>query len=304
MSNAINGLRDGASRGFRSVIHTEEKLRKGLLHCTEKVAYVFCDLSTLNGLTKLTKFCISNARLLTHIIPTTKKVFAGFLVSAEGFKDILYATMILDSIPDFVDVKTLKFKLPKIKAGKDQKGNDRYKVDYVKVFYGIGNLLETLKFLQKKAVYSFPLCSKVGRLVGNVKVFSLNGKTLYFKDIPVAGSVASKPKEVFIFAAVSIETWRWLKPIIKPQGQTPEERKADRRKQFEWYPLAKQSISFGKGGLILFSKHHAKTAWFAALDFFTQTISLGKLIYDCDKARKKRFESPAPVILNAAAPAA
>ena len=54
-------------------------------------------------------------------------------------------------------------------------------VDYVKVLYGIGNIFETGKFLQKYKVLDFPLCTRIATQLGSIKVFSFQGKTSTLK---------------------------------------------------------------------------------------------------------------------------
>lgn len=196
ITNSISYAVSGACTGF---INTGVKIKKGLLAVGEGNSRVLHNVYSMKGFEVVTKATIANLRAIS-LIPGVNGVFDECLKTLEGQKDLIYATLVFRSTADFIkpnkdkdtgEVTSYSFQLPK-KDGKPKE------IDYVKLFYGIGNFFETGKFLQKYKIYAFPLCSRAANYLGS---FKIPGTSWTTSDIPVLNCWFDKPKDFWVVSA-------------------------------------------------------------------------------------------------------
>jgi hypothetical protein len=239
------------------------------------------DVYSLQGFEKWSKAAIADMRAI-QLIPGCQGIFNSTLKTIEAQKDLIYATLVFESTADFIKVtKTVdeetgeettsySFTLPR-----ERNGN----IEWVKVLYGIGNPFDTLGFLHKYKVISFPFLSKVATQVGETKVFTLRGEAWTFGDIPVLNRLVDKPKDFFVCIASGYTAYRCLTS----------------QNFWDIANLIKLTGSIGKIILITSAEYMIQRKYFVALavvDVVTQNASLIGLLMKRSKEREDRFNDP------------
>ena len=249
-------------------------IQKGLLKVGEEGSRAMYEVYSLQGFEKWSKAAITNMRALS-LIPSCRGVFDQCIKTMEAQKDLIYATLVFESATDFITVdvdgetgeKRYNFQIPR-----ERNGN----IDIVKILYGIVNPLDTLHFLQKYQLVSFPLASKVAARVGSIPVFFLEKTVL--NDIPVVNSLFNKPKEFFVFVASGYTVYKCL--------QEPHFTDVNN--------LLKLASNIGKIILISSADYLIKKnlVAFTVIDVVTQNAGLISLLLKRSQEREKRFNNP------------
>lgn len=299
MVDFIDRLSCAVDSACMEFINAGVTVKKGLLIVGEGTSRAMYEVYSLQGFEKWSKAAIANMRAI-ELIPYCKGIFSSCIKTIEAQKDLIYATLVFESTADFIKVtKTVddatgeestsySVRLPRLPA-KDRDGyivKDEYdnivetdKIDWVKLFYGIGNPFETLYFLQKYKVVSFPLVSRVSTQVGAMKIFTLSGEAWTFGDIPVLNCLVNKPKDFFVCIASGYSAYKCL-----------------RNRDF-WAPanLIKLTGSIGKIVLITSADYMLQKKYLVALaviDVVTQNASLIGLLIKRREEREMRFNDP------------
>ncbi|MFI0434197.1 MAG: hypothetical protein ACH350_00530 [Parachlamydiaceae bacterium] len=277
MANLLGGIGGSLHTVSMNFASSGVQVKKGVLALGEGVSRVLHDVYSMQGFEKTGKTVIANMRLASLIIPQCGGVFSDCIKTLEAQKELIYATLVFDSTLDFIKVtqeangkKTYRFQLPK-----DSKG----KIDIQKLLYGIANPLDTLYFLKKYQVYSFPFISKIGAQLGAVKLFTLGGETWKFSHIPVLNSLTKKPKELFVFIASVLAVHKSL--------EHPKFREVEY--------LLKLTGNIGKIVLISSAEYMAKNHFFIGLslvDVITQNSGLIAYMMKRSQERESRFNHP------------
>lgn len=276
---------------YLSLKKAMDSMQKGTLDLLSEGSRTLYDLSTcVDGLERVTKSGIAVARYI-QFIPAINGVFAEFIKTSEGLKDIFYATALINSLNDFVDVNTktgkMRFSFPVLPDKKTEAGytidKEGYKrnddgwrtgrVDTVKVLYLVANFCETTKFIQRCNLYAFPLCAQLGAQVGSWKVFNTSTT---INQIPVVNSLCFRPKDFFIFVASMVETYKCIQ-------------KGD----LSWPNVLKCTGSVGKILLISLGGHYGNRHWFVLIDVITQNASLIAFIIKRRSDRMPKTTIPA-----------
>lgn len=263
----------GIAAACKKLIDTGSKINKGILSTGGKVSHILYDLYSMEGFEKMAKMGIANLRAI-QLIPQCNGVFKECIGTLDAQKDLIYATMFLKSTPDFIRVnvddetgeKTYSFQIPR------KKGH----IDWITILYGIGNPLDTLNFLQRNQVYSFPRISQFAREMGTTQVSFLNGVTL--GDIPVVNSLFNRPKDFFVFLASTLAAMEGVK---NPNF-------------FDIENLLKLTSNVGKMILIPYGETLSKNKCFvtlAAIDVATQNAGFFAMLYKRNKDRQSRLDS-------------
>lgn len=276
---------DSACMGF---IDAGVKVKSGLLVVGEGASQAMYEIYSLQGFEKWSKAAIANMRAV-NLIPCCRGVFDQAIKTVEAQKDLIYATLVFESTADFIKVTKVEdedtgetytkysFQLPREKNGN---------IEWVKLLYGIGNPFDTLCFLQKYQVVSFPFFSKVATQVGSTKLFSLHGEAWTFGDIPVLKCLVNKPKDFFVCVASAYTAYRCL----------------NNSNFWDIANLIKLTGSFGKIVLITSADYMIQKKYFIALtviDVVTQNASLIGLLMKRSKEREDRFNDPAKFVVPA-----
>jgi len=290
----MNAITSHISHGVNSALFTigegvslvSSEVKKGIRYVGEgpsRAAYDIYDLRH-EGFEKWTKAAIANLKLIGRIKHTN--VFNAAIETLEGQKNLYYATKFIGSACDFIQrdkvTKKVSLTIPKYKEG----------TNWVAVLYGIGNFLDTARFLQKHEVVAFQTVSRLGAAIGSIKISYLKDKRL--DQIPVLSNVFYSPKDIFIFAASGIEISRFIKAFVNVEGETGEDRTRKRKEILSdistWLKL---TGSIGKMILIGCGSRYGTAFWFTLVDVITQNAGLIRYWKDRSRDREVRFNNPA-----------
>jgi len=254
------------------VIDAGVAIKRGFLAGTEGSSRAMYEIYSLQGFEKGSKAAIANMRLLSYL-PGCKGIFNKCIATVEAQKDLIYATMVFDSTADFfkwdrnANAYVLRYR--------DSQGH----IDWVKILYEAGNICETMSFLQRFELVSFPTISKFATQVGSTKLFSLNGEDYVYNDILLLNSTVNRPKELLIFIASLITAHKCFKePMFWSIAN-----------------LLKLTCNIGKIVLIPFGDYWFKNKVMIPLTFFdviTQNASLLSYWLKCHTDREDRFNNP------------
>jgi hypothetical protein len=291
----MNAITSHISHGVNSALFTisegvslvSSEVKKGIRYVGEgpsRAAYDIYDLRH-EGFEKWTKAAIANLKLIGRIKHTN--VFNAAIETLEGQKNLYYATKFIGSACDFIQrdkvTKKVSLTIPKYK----EEGTN-----WVAVLYGIGNFLDTARFLQKHEVVAFQTVSRLGAAIGSIKISYLKDKRL--DQIPVLSNVFYSPKDIFIFAASGIEISRFIKAFVNVEGETGEDRTRKRKEILSdistWLKL---TGSIGKMILIGCGSRYGTAFWFTLVDVITQNAGLIRYWKDRSRDREVRFNNPA-----------
>ncbi|CUI17568.1 hypothetical protein PNK_1964 [Candidatus Protochlamydia naegleriophila] len=284
----------GAARWVGStVVDTGTGIKKGVLWAGEGIsrgAYDIYDLRS-DGFEKWTKFGLANLKLVGKIFEMTA-LFKGVIETLEGQKNIYYATKFIGSICDFMAIGEETFKQATIMGGVKKFFT---LPNFIKIFYGIGNCLDPLKFGMKMGLWDLKRASELGTRIGNYQVFNRR-----LEDIPLVGSLSYNPKDFFVFTACCLELTKIGLDLYKIDGTDADggRRRGERiAKRWDFVVnlgfFLKMVGTFGKMGLITFGRRYGNTLTFAVCDVVTQNAGLIKFWMDRSKAREARFCNPA-----------
>lgn len=227
------------------------------------------DLYSLDGFEKWTKALISNLKLVS-LLPSIRGVFDKCIEALEAQKDLYYATMSINSAASYFE----KDKTTNRWVFKPFTSKEPYWYDKVcKVLLDVGNVFESLKFLQKYKVIPFETCTHLANTYGAVKIFNHR-----LDDINLVNTLFNKPKDFCLFFASGLQ-------IISGYY-----------KGASWETFFKSGSAMGKMVLIFFAKHNYMAVWFHVADFVTQNLSLFGLLYKRSQEREERFNIPAKVL--------
>jgi hypothetical protein len=294
MTSVINNVYNVTSALDRKINHAAIEVKKGVFYVGETAGNCMYDVYdlTYDGFDKLTKAAISNFKLITLVAPVGT-LFKSVITTLEAQKDLIYATKFIGSITHFIGhrnkqnadgrnihdghgdvVQETYFKWPTLIQG----------------LYAVANFLELGKFLQKYNLVEFKEISRLANEVGSYQV-SFLGKR--FDEIPLIGNVCNSPKDIFVFAASTIENYTLISKIFSVV------RKAESGQhlqvlvnQLTLETMLKFAGSTGKMILITCARTSSKTKWFVVVDAITQNASLLKYFIDRAKGRAARFEHP------------
>ncbi|WP_075883498.1 hypothetical protein [Candidatus Protochlamydia sp. W-9] len=295
----MNAITSHISHGVNSALFTigegvslvSSEVKKGIRYVGEgpsRAAYDIYDLRH-EGFEKWTKAAIANLKLIGRIKHTN--VFNAAIETLEGQKNLYYATKFIGSACDFIQrdklTKKVSLTIPKYKEG----------TNWVAVLYGIGNFLDTARFLQKHEVVAFQTVSRLGAAIGSIKISYLKGKHLEqisLDQIPVLSNVFYSPKDIFIFAASGIEISRFVREFVNVEGETGEDRTRKRKEILSDVSIwLKLTGSIGKMILIGCGSRYGTAFWFTLVDVITQNAGLIRYWKDRSRDREVRFNNPA-----------
>lgn len=274
MVNFINGLGSAVDSACMGFIDTGVTIKKGLMVVGEVGSRAMYDVYSLEGFEKFSKAAIANMEAAS-LIPALNGAFSETLKTVKAQKDLIYATLIIGSMADFIKRNpdgSMSFALPTIK---ESDGTTTY--DYVKILYGVGNIFETGCFFQKYGVMQFPLCSKLASQLGAIKIFNMA-----IADIPVLNTWTDKPKDFFVFFASGYIVWRSYQRPINDDFWCLEN-------------LVKLTGGLGKMVLISSADFIAARKYMvtlAVIDVATQNSSLLGLWLKRSREREKRMDDP------------
>lgn len=281
MSSFISRIGSAADYLCMGFVDAGVAVKKGVIWVGEEGSRAMHEVYSLEGFEKASKAGIAWLRT-----PVIYGVFKTCLRTLEAQRDLVYATLVFGSTVDFIktdfikDAKTGKkrtvysFQLPK-----DPNDPDGKKLDWVKLFYGIGNFFETAKFLQIYGVLSFPRCSHLANQVGSIKLFNLRGETWTFDDVPGLNCWTNKPKDFFVLLAAMHTGFKCL---TAPKILTTEN-------------MLKLTASIGKIVLVTGAEYmlDKKLFWtLSAFDVVTNNASLILFFMKRHNERAKRLNDP------------
>lgn len=275
MVNVLEKVESTVNATCMAFIDTGVAVKKGLLVTGDGLSRSVYEIYDMEGFEKWVKALIANMRALS-LLPSWNGYFDHCIKTMEAQKDLIYATMVVNSTAEFI-VKdkdgNLSFQIPK-----DKKGH----VDIVKVLYGIGNPFETCYFLSKYEVVSFPLISKYATQIGSTRLFNLNGKDWNVGNTPLVKCFVTKPKDLCVFFASVFLTYKCF--------QEPE--------IMEISNLLKLVSSVGKIVLIPLGDIMYKNKQLALLAFFdvaTQNAGLFAYLLKRSRDAEARFNDPTKI---------
>lgn len=287
----VQGVTPVKETGF---IGAFKKAGRGILHLGELGTRALYDAYSIEGFERISKAMVANLRMLS-LFPALKGIFANSIEALEAHKDLCYATLVFDTTANFIksekDSVTNKtrysLQIPKYKTN-----DNKYRWDWGKILYGVGNFFETGKFLIRYKVLQFPLCSQIASKLGSIPLNML-GKGWKLKDIPVVNALFDAPKDFFVFIASVWSTGKCL---------------SEKKEQFYSVEnLLKLTGNIGKivlisCGQILLKNHFrlAKTgnhhSWYiitlTVVDVITNNASLIGLFVKKHSQRTERFKEP------------
>ncbi len=273
MVNLLDRLGYALDSSCMGMINAGVALKKGTLWMGEKGSRSAYDIYSLQGFVNTSKMLVANMRAIS-LIPRYKGVFDECIKSLEAQKEIFYATLAFESTADFIEEevvdgkKRYRFAIPR------DRNNE---IDWLKVFYGIGNPMDTLSFLHRNNVVRFNTLANLGASWGSFKIFGTA-----VNDIPVLTHTANRPKDFFIFLGSACQVYRCL---IEPSF-------------FDTLNLLKFVSNIGKIVLIGRGDYWVKHKYFIPLtiaDVITQNSSLLTLFIRNERGRERRFNKPTPV---------
>lgn len=276
-----------------ATVDTGAGIKNGVLYIGEEVsrkAYDIYDLRS-DGFEKWTKAGIANLKLAGKVFELTA-LFKGVIETLEGQKNIYYATKFIGSLCDFMAIRKDTF----AEATFMGKVNKFFTLsNFIKIFYGIGNCLDPLKFGMKMGLWNLKSASELGTRIGNYQVFNRR-----LEDIPVVGSLSYSPKDFFVFTACCLELTKVGVDFYRIDGTDANlARRREQQITKRWDSVVnvgfflKMVGTFGKMGLITFGRRYGNTMTFAVCDAFVQNAGLIKFWMDRSKNRDVRFRNPA-----------
>lgn len=254
-------------------------LTKGIMRASDEISCTLHDVYCLQGFEKWNKAtssnlkALSNCTLITNIFPI-KGIFDGLINELKSEQDLFYATQVFDSTAKLFE--------------KDRE-NSGYRlatnIQWVDICYAIGNPLETLQFLQRHDVISYPMLSNIASQVGSIHLFNMNGQAVHFSDVPVINALVNKPKDFFVFLASSLGAYKGLKDFDWEGIKNFDSKSLEN--------LCKLASNIGRVILIPFGSHLHNSGWIGVLtvvDLVTQNTSLFAFIIKRRSEREKSFE--------------
>lgn len=232
------------------------------------------EVYSLQGFEKWCKAATANMRAV-ELIFGCKGLFSSCMQAVEAQKELIYATLFFESTRDFIYIDPDSGEMSGTLPRDERTGN----IDWVKLLYGIGNPLDTLCFLHRYEVVTFPFFEKVAAQVGEMKMFTLHGEAWKFGDIPFLNTLVIKPKDFFVCLASIYSTYKCFK----------------NRNFWDIDNLIKLTGSIGKIVLITSADYMVRKKYFVLLtiiDVVTQNAGLIKLLRERSKKREDRFNDP------------
>lgn len=276
--NFLNNVASAVDTACMGFINAGVATKKGLIATSEGTSRAVYEIYSMEGFEKWSKALISNMRAIS-LIPSWKGSLDHCIKTMEAQKDLIYATMVVNSTAEFIKKDgqgNYKFCIPREKSNVE---GEPGKIDIVKVLYGIGNPFETAYFLGKYGVVSFPLLSKYSTQIGSTHLFNLNGKDWRVGDVPLLKCFVGKPKDLCVFFASCIVTFKCLK---EPEFM-------------ETSNLLKFISSVGKVILIPLGEimyKNKQLALLAFLDVATQNAGLFAYLLKRSRDAEDRFNDP------------
>lgn len=289
----ISGLGNAVDRTFMGVVNAGVKVQQGLLLVGGEISQAMYDIYSMDGLEKWTKAAIANINALGIILGSN--AFVGVTKTLGWQKDLIYASLAVDSTAEFVEVtkiqksdgteiKKYSLQLPRIVKKNPATGKTETEIDWVKVLYGIGNPFETLGFLQKYGVISFPASiTNVAAQIGATKLFSFNQENWKVGDVPVVKCLFNKPKDFFVCIASAYSGYKCMRSS----------------NFWDLANLLKLAGSLGKIVLITTADYMLKNKnnkayliAFVVIDVVTQNASLIGLLLKRRRERESRLKNP------------
>lgn len=272
MTGLVSRIENAAWDAAMGLINAGVTLKKGVLRVCEEGSYIMYDIYDLDGLEKWTKATIANLKLISHI-PAIKGIFFELLKTLEAQKDLYYATKVIGSMNQFIKI--------------DNKGQISLTLpEFTEILYGIANVCDTGRFLQKYGVFSFDACSRIASKLASTQILNTS---YHLGDVHVVRSlfgVEGQPKDFFIFIASGIKATKCMKNFKKWYFSKEENKKFDWENAFKWVD------SVGKMLLITLGPKYGKKAWFSGIDSATQLASLFAFILKKHRERHERFSNP------------
>lgn len=274
MAGLIERLLGAASSGCVTLGEAGVVVKQGVMRTSEEISCSLHDVCCLQGFEKWNKAVSSNLKALS-LIPSIKGVFDGFIKELKDEQDLFYATQVFGSTA---------------KLFKWNEDRSRYQlaadISTEDICYAIGNPFETLQFLQRCDLISYPELSKLASQWGSFHLFTLNEQPIFFKDIPVVNAIVNKPKDLCVFIAScsgikkGLTDFNW-DGILAFESKSIED-------------LCKLASNLGRVILIPLGFHLEKSGWIGVLtvvDLVTQNSSLFAFIIKRRCEREKSFEN-------------
>lgn len=233
-------------------------------------------------------------KLYDHLHPDAP-IFTKCRATLGELQRWLYATKIFVSIANFwkqdMITKQMVFVGPFKIWSEKEKAFVVNMESFGFAFLDVAGMLDTADFIRKYTALKFDLIVDAAERLGNVKIPVLE---YALKDIPMAGRIFSKPKDVFIFVASLLHVTHQLcnEMLIKgivAKSTTPWYK----RPEFAIDKLLKLAAGFGKIALLAFTAHSSQL-WFLLLDCFTGSSAFASFIIGQIKTRVKMLALPAP----------
>ena len=230
---------------YSLICNTASYCKEGLV----EVSRVAAEMHTITGVHCLVKV-ISYDMFVLSKIQRMNDAFKNVLPLFATLNTLYYAAMITTSLAVYFkkdkdkDVYYPEFPRRRMKDGEHERDLG---IDAVKICYSIGGICDTVAYLLKHDVLRINFFTKVANRIAQIELFRYKGQVWKTTDFPLLSPLSESLKEdPFIFAFFG-ECWRWAAAVYRSPT------KVERRKQFQFMPLLKVSISFGR--LVTLSLH-------------------------------------------------
>lgn len=270
-----------ALQTYQGLVNAGEGIKKGVLAVGKEGSQILHDFYCMDGLLTLTKLLIADLRFIS-LIPAINGLFAEVLKTLEAQKALYYATLtpraLVECIKTDPETGKMGLQLPQMHDGSG--------INYVNICYCLGGVFETGSYLKKMGVLELEMFSQIGSWLGSIKIYSSQGKTWTFSDIPVVSRLCTTPKELFFMGASVLEVCRWVIKVVMPKDDD------EFIQQFSWIPLLKVTESFARLLTIGMHHQHGRKWWFLTIDLIGQNAGLFKFILTRRKILQNHYENP------------
>jgi hypothetical protein len=281
-------IAEGTGRTVVWIASTASTAGSSVIGVAEGASLCLYDAYNLkfDGLEKTLKFALATLTTATWVFKLGGK-FDPAIKAFKDQKDFFYATKVIGTLQQICDPEYKKRGLDKL----------------MDVLLGIGNILDTAKYLKKNEVLSFTFFCNLGKKIGNIQVFTgvrKDQQNLSFvafftpiKDIPLLNSICDSPKDLFIFAASFIELKKnndTLNGIRKKEAHAAATGLPINTFEERLGVYLKFVGTIGKIALISLSKtRFGKPKAFVLVDFATQSAGIVKYMMDGFIKRREKF---------------
>lgn len=234
MRSTINALKDPYSLICSTVNFWKDSLVE--FSCITSELYTVTGVHNMLKVASYDMFMLSKIERFHAIFQIVMPVFSR--LSA-----LYYAAMITTSFVVYFrwdkDNDVYHLELPRRKIRDGEKERD-LGIDWIKILYSIGGVCDTIAYLHKHDAPHIDFFTRVANRIAQIELFTYKGQVWKTTDFPLLSSLSASLKEVPFILAFFGECWRWSSAVY----QAPN--KAERRKQLQFMPLLRVSISFGR----------------------------------------------------------